>query len=43
MAVALARTGYNMSGQRAVESAPWWNLGDFALSVLGLFGDHANQ
>ena len=37
--VALARIGYNMSSQWAVESARWWSVGDFALAVLGQFSD----
>ncbi len=37
--VALARIGYNMSSQWAVESAQWWSAGDFALAVLGQFSD----
>ncbi len=37
--VALARIGYNMSSQWAVESAQWWSVGDFALAVLGQFSD----
>ena len=37
--VALARIGYNMSSQWAVELAQWWSVGDFALAVLGQFSD----
>ena len=37
--VALARIGYNMSGQWAAAPGYWWGAGDFALAVLGQFSD----
>ena len=37
--VALARIGYNMSGQLAAAPEGWWGAGDFALAALGEFSD----
>ena len=37
--VALARIGYNMSGQWAAAPERWWSAGDFALAVAGDFSD----
>ena len=37
--VALARIGYNMSGQWAAAPEYWWSAGDFALAAAGDFSD----